>query len=707
MKHCREVLRRTSAGAALLVGVRGLALWLLLGPSAAGHGGAYRGPGDFVPSGASAGASGGTSGTGSTSNGGTVAPSGPAGQPTGPSTPVPQPSISSGAASSAGPDGSRWQTWWGFNKDAFLSLRARVGSGGLLAGSDVFFLSRREPTQDELQPTPQEIHDKVKPALRAALSVERQNDVQSGLIVALAKLGDRPGETEVAGWIAPFLAHPNQELAETTAVALGILGNERELDFLRAILDGDAEALRARGVGLEGPPSERTRAFAAFGLGLVGHRSSGVPRERAVEALVAWMGRESARAGQAEIPVACITALGLIALPSDPLAAVAQNVGSPLRVTSIEEQLAWLAWTLERRDLSPRVRAHVPVAMARLMRVESAASTAARSLAVERIAVRLSRELDEAAEVRLGCVIALGLVGKAGEGALDVRVRERLRHVHETLRDVQAAHFALIALAQVSAQPGSGARPLAALEEGKDGTRAFLLERLSSGASSTRCYAALALGVLERGAAAARAGQSAEVLAALRKALEDARAPDEVGAFALALGLAQDSASIASLRKQFEAASDVEARGHVAVALGLVGDRASIRRIQEIVVTSKYRPDLLRNAALALGLLGDKEIVPQLVQMLRNSTGLAARAAIASALGLIGDRRTLEPLLAMLGDRESCTDLSRAFAAVALGMCCDKELLPWNAKLAADSNYRSSTSTLYSPDTGTGILDIL
>jgi len=705
MKHCGEVFPRTSAGerAALAACVRGLALWLVLGLPASGHGGAYRGPGDCVAAGAPAGSSGGT-----VAPAGSVGqPTGPVGQPTGPSTPVPQPSTSSGAASSAGPDGTRWQMWWGFNKDAYLGLRARIGSGGLLAGSDIAFLPRREPTQDELQPTAHDIHDKVKPALRAALSVERQNDVQSGLIVALAKLGDRPGETEVAGWIAPFLAHPNQELAETAAVALGILGNERELDFLRAILDGDAEALRARGVGLDGPPSERTRAFAAFGLGLVGYRSSGVPRERAVEALVAWMQRESASAGQAEIPVACITALGLIALPSDPLVVVPQSVSSPARVTSIEEQLAWLAWTLERRDLSPRVRAHVPVAMARLMRVESAASAVARALAVERIAVRLSRELDEAAEVRLGCVIALGLVGNAGEGALDVRVRERLRNMHETLRDAQAGHFALIALAQVSARVGSGASPLAALEFGKDGTRPFLLERLSSGASSTRCYAALALGVLERGAADAGAGQSSDVLMVLRKSLEEARSPDEVGAFALALGLAQDPASIAVLRKQLDAASDPEARGHVAVALGLVGDRASIQRIQEIVAKSKYRPDLLRNTALALGLLGDKELVPQLVSMLRNATGLSARAAIASALGLIGDRRSIEPLLAMLGDRENCTDLARAFAAVALGMCCDKELLPWNAKLAADSNYRASTATLYSPDTGTGILDIL
>ncbi|MFM7296878.1 MAG: HEAT repeat domain-containing protein, partial [Planctomycetota bacterium] len=394
----------------------GLAALLALGLPARGHGGAYRGPGDQAPAGSTASSSGTTTGTGAgaSSTGGTAAPGGSAGQPSGPSTPIPQPSTAGGGASSAGPDGTRWQTWWGFNKDAYLGLRARVGSGGFLAGSDVAFLPRREPTQDELEPTAADIHDKVKPALRAALAVERQNDVLSGLIVALAKLGDRPGETEVAGWIAPFLAHPNQELAETAAVALGILGNERELDFLRAILDGNAEALRARGVALSGPPSERTRAFAAFGLGLVGFRSTGSARERAVEALVGWMQRESARAKQAEVPVACITALGLLALPSDPLAVVAPNASNPARVTSIEDELQWLGATLERRDLSPLVRAHVPVAMARLVRAEGAASAVARASAVERIAARLSRELDESPEVRLGCVIALGLVGNAG-----------------------------------------------------------------------------------------------------------------------------------------------------------------------------------------------------------------------------------------------------------------------------------------------------
>jgi HEAT repeat protein len=143
------------------------------------------------------------------------------------------------------------------------------------------------------------------------------------------------------------------------------------------------------------------------------------------------------------------------------------------------------------------------------------------------------------------------------------------------------------------------------------------------------------------------------------------------------------------------------------VALGLVGDRSSAPRLRELVAASRFQPELLRQAALALGLLGDKDVVPKLFDMLAHATSLSSQAAIASALGLIGDARSLDSLIAMTRDREQRTDLARAFAAVALGMCADKESLPWNAKLATDANYRANTSTLYSPDTGTGILDIL
>ena len=43
---------------------------------------------------------------------------------------------------------------------------------------------------------------------------------------------------------------------------------------------------------------------------------------------------------------------------------------------------------------------------------------------------------------------------------------------------------------------------------------------------------------------------------------------------------------------------------------------------------------------------------------------------------------------------------------MALGNVADKELLPWNAKIAIGLNYRAAPATLSDPLTGSGILDI-
>lgn len=91
--------------------------------------------------------------------------------------------------------------------------------------------------------------------------------------------------------------------------------------------------------------------------------------------------------------------------------------------------------------------------------------------------------------------------------------------------------------------------------------------------------------------------------------------------------------------------------------------------------------------------------------MLKTAKGLSSQAAIASALGTIGDSRSVDPLVEFLKDK-SYTETARGFAAVALGIVCDKEDLPWNAKLAINANYRANTVTL-TGDGGTGILDIL
>jgi HEAT repeat protein len=160
------------------------------------------------------------------------------------------------------------------------------------------------------------------------------------------------------------------------------------------------------------------------------------------------------------------------------------------------------------------------------------------------------------------------------------------------------------------------------------------------------------------------------------------------------------------MMKRLDSEKDEGARGYLAVGLGLMNAREAVTKINSIVDDSKYRPDLLKQAAIALGLLGDKELVPKLITLLQESKGLATQASLSSALGFIGDQRSIDPLVLML-QNESLTERARGFAAVALGIVADKELLPWNSKIGLDLNYRASTETLTNQSSGTGILDIL
>ena len=137
-----------------------------------------------------------------------------------------------------------------------------------------------------------------------------------------------------------------------------------------------------------------------------------------------------------------------------------------------------------------------------------------------------------------------------------------------------------------------------------------------------------------------------------------------------------------------------------------MGHREAIQPIKEIIAKSKYKPDLLRQAAIALGLLGDKNLVDDLVRMLREEAStVSSQAAVSTALGSIGDSNSIGPLVQMLGNKQ-ITETARGFAAVALGIVCDKESLPWNSKISVNINYRANTITL-TGESGTGILDLL
>jgi HEAT repeat protein len=691
-----------------------------------GHGGTYRGPGDTVPPGGGGGTGGGpgTPGTGGPSTPGPSGPSTPG--PAAPGTPGgagPKAATTTGGGPDTGPDLTVWQYWWGFNKEPYLNLKAHIHAGAVGTSSDDFYLGHGEKTQarDTLRPSEEVIRGKVVPALLDALKNERSNHIISGCLIALAKIGDakdETGDSAFAGEIRKFLADGNQEIRETAALALGILANEapNNLDILFSLLNNDSARLRSEHkVQITGNVDDRQRAFAAFGLGLVGAKASDDNRRLIVQNLVRMLDGESRSMGTRDVAVGCVTALGMIPLPIDASASSEVDIKKgwprPSEIKSRQDELLWLMSYYDEGDqkLNHLVRAHCPQAVARLLAEMPGDYWMRRSVAARFLEdiKKLSKEKDE---VKQSCIIALGQIGDCDADDVDRDIRNGLMAVKDELSDQMARNFALIALAQCAGRPGAGqGDPLAGLNDPKDkkaSPRSFLLNELAKGKSGAKPWAALALGVMERSLVDNKFSPASESKGALQQELKDAKSPIEIGAYAIALGIAQASDAQEALRDKLETIGDLEARGYLAVAIGLIDDRSAIERLQELIRKSKYNADLLKSAAIGLGLLGDKQIVPELISMLNEASGLSSQAAISSALGFIGDSRSIDPLIALLQDKQK-TDNARGFAAVALGIVADKEDLPWNTKISVNINYRANTKTLTAPTEGTGILDIL
>ena len=149
-----------------------------------------------------------------------------------PSTPTPTAPVSQ-QGGDTGPDLSIWDFWWGF-KEPYLNLRNKVRSIGVQSGSDEEFLGlgEQKKTADSLRPGEELIRATVVPALKKALETEEQNDIVTGCLIALAKIGDvknEDGTSEFVDIIQSFLAAEEQEISETAALALGILADDRSV----------------------------------------------------------------------------------------------------------------------------------------------------------------------------------------------------------------------------------------------------------------------------------------------------------------------------------------------------------------------------------------------------------------------------------------------------------------------------------------------
>ena len=638
---------------------------LLTGVALGGpHGGVYRGPGSTVPPG-----------------GGGGGPSPPGGG--GPSTPF-------GSGGSAVTD---WSVWWTFNRDPYLQLKRAIRGSLVETGDDEFFLGfGQRRTGGSADPDADLLRDRVVPALLGGLEGTKSQDLITASLMALAKIGLDPSEGQpLTRTLESYLSHDNQEIAETAAVALGLLGRDSSALVLAEVMQ-DTERGRRLVERREVP--YRTRAFAAYGLGLLGNRSE----RHDVRGFVLFhlaAALEQDDTPTRDLGTACLLSYGLVPLEVSG-AWPKPDDGPPRPNGTRETQIAWLLQWFSESRASDALRLHAPVALARL--ANGAGELPKRAVSSVLLSV-LTNHSTESRDLQRATVIALGRLGDDDLDDMDGRIRDRLRKLFGS-KDAMTRDQARIALARVASRPGQGPEAGSALKP----IQSWFLKDLVAGKSTTRPWTILALGILSY-----RLGESGREVptaigSALRQTLARSRSPRDVGALVTALGLARDGQALELLAERAFGGADPRVRAQAAVGLGMIGATGEIERMQEVVLGSIARPLLVREFATGLALLGDRAVLVQLVEALREARTLASQSALAFAIGRVGDARSVDPLLELLGDGQ-VSEASRAFAAAALGVVCHGDDLPWNSKLAVDVHYNLPPSTL--TDGRRGVLDLL
>lgn len=616
------------------------------------HGGQYRGPWNAPPG----------------------VPAGPTtpGGPAGPGAPGPltggRPAIS---------DGTSWQVWWEFSKDPWLQPPVAVDKPAVITGSDDFFLGRtqKSDTRDHEAIEASDRKDRIAAALAAALRQNGNRDVATACMIGLAKVGLDPDGASIRELFAERLRDGDQEVRETAALALGIAGQAAAIDLL-ADLVGDTSAARKR---TGGEVSERTRTFAAWGLGLLGRRGGAASRQRAHDVLLAVLRDKSI--SSRDLRVGAIEALGLLG------SAAGSGAEKRLSWQTIAE--LWQYYELDLGKGDQLVQAHVPIAVARLL---GRGSSSEHQRAKQRLIDELSGSERRHNAILQSAAMALGSLSlPASDCAEDAEVRQALLHYYTAGSDQLTRFFAVLSLGRI----GGDANRTALLTVYRDANKAI-----------EKPWVALALGLCAQQRALAAGGVvDDEVGRLLLRDFEASDAYDAKSALALAVGLCGYTPAAAALAARLDDGirNDMLV-GYVAIGLALLDDKASADKMVAVMQGAARRPFVLQQCAVALGRLGDARVVPILQEMLAKSDSAAVLSAVANALGQVGDRRSIEPLVAALQDKER-PRLAQAFAAAALGAIGDKDPLPWNTEIAVGMNYMATVDTL--TNGSTGVLDIL
>lgn len=639
----------------------------LLSGSLHAHGGLYRGP--IVPP-----------------------PGGAIPTPGVPGTPgtggVPGPSTGSRGAARPG----SWEVWWELNKGPLLQLRQALSSA---AAADPNKPQSGEGSGDSLpdrganhRATDRDRANRIRPVLAGLLAGERNKDVITAALVGLARLGPLDGladadkEIDVLPLLRAQLKRGDQEIRETAALSLGILGHPDAQKDLAALLRDRPEGRRLMN---RESVDDRTRAFSAYGLGLLAREQDDpASRVAAHESLKAVLFQRNEN--DRDIRVAVQTALGIL-VPHH----LDGGVDRRLRWMLVEDLWRFFELDLGRGDAP--IQCHALTAIGRLL---GRGATGEHERTVRRLTALL-KDRTQANAVHQSAAQTLGIITPdPGTYEWAAIATDELAVYYRRGVDQIARNFSVLALGRIGgAKAGE-----------------FLISTLPrSTKGRDRPWVGLALGLWARGQrlTAGKAAMPEEVTQAgkvLVRTLKATSTPTAQDALAIAIGLAGYRDAVPEVRQLFLKRTSFNLpRGHFATALGLLGDESSAEAMRGRLRDSVLVPATLLRTAVGLGLLGDPEAPLTLMDILQGkSRSTAVLGAAAGGLLYVGDRRVIDPLIVAVGKKD-LTNLGRAFLAAALGGIGDRSDLPWNTCLTVDANYAARVSTLING--ASGVLDLL
>jgi len=461
----------------------------------------------------------------------------------------------------------------------------------------------------------------------------------------------------------------HQVVQESALLALGLLRRSEGRRFLdTATYDGLRQALFA---ALEtSQRADRTRAFAAFALGLLGDQPT-ADASSTTARLFAFL-RESHP--NVDLDLGALRAIAL-----QPPASVTEEQRGLLRVLVLKGEVDG-----GRRNAV--VRSHAALTLG-----EQGTGLDAGTL----WSVLTPRRGVEA-NLRRSAAIALGRRGARLGGATRAEALAALLRVPDEEKDDTTRHFALMALVEALGENE-------ALEAGLGETLVgeSLLLRAALGTPHERPWAALALGRLAGRLAGNERSETtrafrAKTVVVLGRGLADVTLDPTVrAAFAVALGLANDHTSAETLRDlAADRTQDKVLRAYAVQALALMDRPADdAREVMRAALLERSNATLTRQAACSLGLAGDAGAIEALAAEAGGPAASGAKAEAAAALAKIGPGDAVAALLALATNPEADA-FTRAVAFAALGRTADGEPVPSLFLLTHGLNYRASTNAI-------------